>query len=64
MYDMAVCHWGMSPRDVWDMTPAEWWRIYEVKRPRDKDTDYAGSLSQEDVERLNRMMKNGNKRNG
>lgn len=34
------------------MTPQEWWRIYEVKRPRDPSTDYAGSLSADDVARL------------
>jgi len=41
------------------MTPQEWWRIHEIKRPRDKSRDYAGSLTDEDVERLERMMKNG-----
>lgn len=38
------------------MTPQEWWRIYEIKRPRDKTIDYAGSLTQEDVEALWEML--------
>lgn len=43
------------------MTPQEWWRIYNLKRPKDPERDYAGTLKQSDVERLERMMKNGNR---
>lgn len=39
------------------MTPAEWWRIHERKRPRDPDTDLAGSLRTEDVTRMRELMK-------
>jgi len=34
------------------MSPAEWWRLYEMKRPRDPETDYAGRLTHRDVEEL------------
>jgi len=27
------------------MSPAEWWLIYEAKRPHDKSLDYAGTLT-------------------
>jgi len=39
------------------MTPAEWWRIHERKRPRDPQRDYAGSLTHKDVTRMRDMMK-------
>jgi hypothetical protein len=39
------------------MSPEEWWRIYEVKRPRDPDLDYAGSLREGDVEELYDLLK-------
>ena len=39
------------------MTPAEWWRIHELKRPRDPQRDYAGSLNHDDVTRMRDMMK-------
>lgn len=39
------------------MTPAEWWRIYERKRPRDPLTDLAGTLKQSDAERMRELMK-------
>lgn len=34
------------------MTPQEWWLLYHIKRPRDPSIDYAGGLSESDVERL------------
>lgn len=34
------------------MTPEEFWRIHEVKRPRDPEIDYAGSLSDDTLEQL------------
>jgi hypothetical protein len=39
------------------MSPAEWWRIYEVKRPKDPDMDYAGTLRESDVAELYEMLK-------
>lgn len=38
------------------MTPAEWWRIWERKRPRDPQRDYAGSLTSDDVQRMKQQM--------
>ena len=38
------------------MSPEEWWRLYEMKRPRDPETDYAGRLRQSDVEELYQML--------
>ena len=34
------------------MTPEEWWRLYELKRPRDKSIDYAGGLTEEALAEL------------
>ena len=34
------------------MTPAEWWRIHEQKRPRDPEIDYAGGLTDESLAKL------------
>lgn len=34
------------------MTPAEFYLIYETKRPRDPETDYAGRLSDDDCAEL------------
>lgn len=42
----------MAPSEFWQLTPAEWWRIYEAKRPRDPEIDYAGSLTDESLEKL------------
>lgn len=39
------------------MAPAEWWLLYEANRPRDKEIDYAGSLSDKDCEELAEMLK-------
>ncbi len=38
------------------MTPEEWWRLYEIKRPRDPFTDYAGSLTERDCAELYEML--------
>ena len=49
---MAVFAWGIQPSEFWRMTVAEWWRIYECKRPR-----VAGDgLTQADIERLTALM--------
>lgn len=39
------------------MTPAEWWRIYNRKKPRDPSRDYAGSLNHSDVIRMREAMR-------
>jgi len=47
----------MSPSEFRKLTPSEWWRIYEAKKPRDPKNDYAGSLTQKDVDELQEMLK-------
>lgn len=42
----------MSPSDFWNLTPHEWWRIYELKRERDPENDYAGNLRECDLEEM------------
>lgn len=55
-FDLAVGTWGIAPTEFWQMSPAEWWRLYERKRPRDPEHDYAGGLTQGDVERLHSLL--------
>jgi hypothetical protein len=55
-FELFVGAWGMSVCDFWEMTPSEWWLIYEVKRPRDTQTDFAGMLSDNDVEELYELL--------
>lgn len=38
------------------MSPTEFYMIYEMKRPRDPATDYAGRLTQEVVEELYNLL--------
>jgi hypothetical protein len=38
------------------MSMGEWWRIYEVKRPKDPDTDYAGKLNETQVMELYELL--------
>lgn len=40
------------------MSPAEWWLIYESKRPRDKELDYAGGLDDQSLSELYDMLEN------
>lgn len=49
---LAARSWGIQPSEFWDMTPAAFWLEYETRRPRDTDNDYAGSLTQADVDEL------------
>ena len=54
-YVMALS-WGIQPSEFWQMSPAEWWLIYESKRPRDKELDYAGSLTDDNCAELMDML--------
>ena len=54
-YVLAIS-WGLQPSEFWAMSPAEWWLIYESKRPRDKETDYAGRLTDMDCADLAEML--------
>lgn len=46
----------MAPSEFWQMTPGEFWLLYEQKRPRDPEIDYAGSLKEDDLAELWSMM--------
>ena len=43
--------WGVQPEQFWNMTLPEWFLECDANRPRTK-SDFAGSLTQGDVERL------------
>lgn len=45
---MAVGHWGIQPREFWDMCPDEFWLIHAAKKP----PKMYGRLSEDEVERL------------
>lgn len=55
-YQMAVGLWGIQPGHFWDMSPEEWWWLYEARRPRDREADYAGKLTEQDCEELYEMI--------
>jgi hypothetical protein len=38
------------------MSPAEFNHVHEMRRPRDPRRDYAGSLTQADVEQLYKLL--------
>jgi len=42
----------MAPSEFWRCNLHEWWRIYDVKRPRDPAKDFAGRMRETDVERM------------
>lgn len=54
-YTLAVS-WGIQPSEFWQMSPDEWWLIYETKRPRDPELDYAGSLDDNTISDLLTML--------
>lgn len=29
---MAVGQWGIQPSEFWDMSPQEWWWIFDARR--------------------------------
>lgn len=43
---------GIQPTEFWDMTLGEFLLEYDAVRPRDPARDYAGKLTQADVEEL------------
>lgn len=47
-YQLAVGSWGIQPSEFWQMDCAEWFWIYDTKRPKDKQNDYAGRLTEDD----------------
>ena len=58
-YRVAVGAWGIQPSEFWAMDCEEWWWLYDVKRSRDPAIDYAGGLSQDDVDDLIEFMREG-----
>lgn len=56
-YRLAVGHWGVQPSEFWGMTPKEWWWLWDIKRPRNPELDYAGSLTHGDVVELLEFMR-------
>ncbi len=56
-YEYAVVAWNIQPSEFWQMCPEEWWLIYESRRPRDPESDFAGSLRESDVEELYNLLK-------
>lgn len=45
-------NWGIQPSEFWGMTMAEWFCEYEIHRQHDPDNDFAGRLTQADVDEL------------
>lgn len=56
-YQMGVGAFGIQPSEFWDMSPEEFWWVFEFKRPRNPDTDFAGALTRTDVADLYDYMK-------
>lgn len=51
-YQIAVGAWGIQPESFWRMSPEEWWWLHECKRPKDREHDYAGTLTDDVVAEL------------
>jgi hypothetical protein len=47
---VAVGNWGILPSEFWKMTLAEWWLIFDVKRPVEQKTH--GSMTKSEVHSL------------
>lgn len=48
--------WGIQPSEFWNMTLSEWWAEWDLRSP--KTGQYAGKLTQADVDDLLEWMKN------
>jgi hypothetical protein len=55
---LLALSWGLQPSEFWKMSPSEWWLIYDSKRPRDAELDYAGSLNDALLADLYDMLEN------
>ncbi len=47
--------YNIAYSDFWDMSPEELFRMNEELRPRDMATDYAGTLTNADLDELQAM---------
>jgi len=56
---MAARSWDMQPSEFWALTMREIILEGQMRRPRDKATDYAGSLTQGDIDELDAMLREG-----
>jgi len=56
-YKIAVGHLGIQPSQFWEMSPAEFYLLYDAKRDRDPDVDYAGGLDDNTLSDLWRDLK-------
>lgn len=54
MFIMAH-RWGIQPGEFWAMTIPEWFLLFDANRPRG-DGDFAGTLTQADVDRLSDLI--------
>jgi hypothetical protein len=50
--------WGIQPSEFWDMTLSEWWAEWESKGANQGE-QFAGKLTQSDVDELLEWTKNG-----
>ena len=48
---------GIQPSEFWSMTPSEFYLLYDIKRERDPDIDYAGRLDERTLSDLWRELK-------
>jgi hypothetical protein len=44
--------WKIAPSEFWNMTPRDFWLLFDYSAPRDPRVDYAGTLTESDVEEL------------
>ena len=51
--------WGLSPTEFWDMTLPEWFIEYWDRTPRVRGRDYAGTLTNGDIEDIREFMNGG-----
>lgn len=49
--------WGIQPSEFWAMTLSEWWAEWDAKGPKEKSGQFAGKLTQADVDDLLDWMK-------
>lgn len=55
---MAARGWGVQPSEFWGMTFPEFFLEAEARRKADPATDYAGGMTQGDVDELREFLEN------
>jgi len=56
---MAARSWDIQPSEFWGLTMREVILEGEMRRPRVKGQDYAGGLTQGDIDELDAMLREG-----